>query len=189
MTATIDNKPTLYRLRIARLDRNRPHDIEISLSKDEYTALAKDIGARKLEKLRFEGVLHARDVGWDLQMSLGYSIVQACVISDLPVKTRYDGEISRKYRPEDEALPVDLTLEVDFDDSVEVLGNEIDLWALLHESLLLTMPPFPRHADYIHAENDDRVYVLGDDDDEDEDKPSPFAALQNLQFDKPQDGS
>lgn len=129
---------------LARLSRVAPVAIRIEPGPEARAALAADLGLLSLRKLRFVGTLRpegARD--WRLEAELGATAVQPCAVTLAPVTTRIDVPVSRRY-VSDFALPSEAEAEMPEDDTVEPLPEALDLGELLHESLALALPDFPR---------------------------------------------
>ena len=107
--------------------------------------IAAFLGFDAVEKLRFEGTLcpDGRE-DWLLSATLGATIVQPCIVTQNPVTTRIDTPVRRRLLadpprpdPADEA-------PFDGDDAWDALESEIDLHAIMCESLALAAPEFPR---------------------------------------------
>lgn len=74
---------------------------------------------------------------------LGATVVQPCVVTLTPVTTRIETDVRRLYTP-DFIDPDGDEVEMPEDDSLEPLGHQIDLSAVLIESLALALPLYPR---------------------------------------------
>lgn len=140
MTDTPDLSLTL---RVADLAARKPTEFDLVPTGPQLTWLAGQVGADKLRKLRFAGQLvpqGGRD--WHLSARLGATVVQPCVVSFAPVTTRIDEPVLRTFLAH---MPANSEAEVELqDDSLEPLGSEIDLVAVLSEALALAMPLYPR---------------------------------------------
>ena len=101
---------------------------------------------------------------------LGATVVQPCVASLRPVKTRIEESIVRAFVPDLE-MPGPNTVSVcPDDDTVEPLPDVIDLVHIATEALSLGLPDYPRHSGTkTIAENVDKAET-----------PNPFAALAVL---------
>ncbi|MXU65502.1 YceD family protein [Oceanomicrobium pacificus] len=133
-------------LDVARLRSNGEHVFDLKPTADEERALADVLGADSVRKMRFEG--HIRPSGrkgWRLKGNLGATVVQACVVTGEPVKTRVDTGVSRIYQPDAMADATDLEVELtDEDIDLEPLGERIDLGLVAMEALALALPDYPR---------------------------------------------
>lgn len=131
-------------LRSARLARHCAHAFDLRPGPAHRAALADALGLCALPKLRFVGALHPsgkRD--WELRATLGATVVQECVVTLDPVRSRIDEQVLRRFlhhMPE----PIGDEVEMPEDDSAEQLGDVIDVALVATEALALALPPFPR---------------------------------------------
>lgn len=132
------------KIAVRDLDPDRGTRFELVPSPRERGEIARFLGLRDLGKLRLVGRLvpSGRD-DWRLSARLGASVVQDCVISSEPVKTRIDVTVSRLFR-KDLAGHEASEAEFDGNDENEPLGVEIDLGHVMTEALALELPEFPR---------------------------------------------
>jgi len=134
------------RLRVADLPQNRPTAFVLTPDAAQLLALAAELGIDGLRKLRFEGTLACEGAtGWRLEAHLGATVVQPCIVTLASVTTRIEEPVIRRFLHElpDEAAAGD-EVEMPADDSIEKLGPEIDLDAVLAEALALALPLYPR---------------------------------------------
>ncbi len=139
--------PPQTRLRVADLRQGTPTRFAIVPDAEDRAALAETLGASALRKLRFEGTLTPRGGrGWALDAKLGATVVQPCIVSLEPVTTRLDETVARRFVPpsELEAPEAGSETETPEDDTLEPLGDVIDLVALMAEALALALPAYPR---------------------------------------------
>jgi uncharacterized metal-binding protein YceD (DUF177 family) len=114
-------------------------------------AIAGAIGAERIRKLRFEGVLQPEGKrGWRLEADLGATVVQPCVVTLAPVTTRIDRKVLRRYIDDDTPQPAEA--EIPEDDTIEPLRDVIDPGAVMIEALVLALPLYPRAAGVDPAE-------------------------------------
>jgi len=107
--------------------------------------IADLLGANAIRKLRFRGEIRAFNKSdWRLDAKLGATVDQPCVITAEKVTTRIDVPVIRLFKKRPEEEPTGGEVEFDGADEIERLGNEIDLGAVLSESLLLALPDYPR---------------------------------------------
>jgi uncharacterized metal-binding protein YceD (DUF177 family) len=167
------------RIRVADLSQNRATTFEIAPDKEMIAALASDLGLLDLRKLRFAGEISAEGrTDWRLTGRLAATVVQPCVVTLAPVTTRIEEHVSRRFLAH---LPDETTEEAEIempeDESIEKLGHEIDLAAVMAEALTLALPLYPRAQD---AALDEATFTepgkaaLKDDD------LRPFASLKAL---------
>ncbi|MFW2543977.1 YceD family protein [Primorskyibacter sp. 2E107] len=139
------------RLRVSELRQRRETPFLLEPGADTRAAIAGTIGAEAVKKLRFEGTLAPRGkYGWELRATLGATAVQPCIVTLEPVTTRIDTEVLRRFVPEDQmAATVEAGEETEMpeDDSLEPLGDVIDLDAVMTEALSLALPSYPRKDD------------------------------------------
>ncbi len=98
-----------------------------------------------LRKLRFEGTL--RPIGetdWLLEATLGATVTQPCIITAKPVVTRIQTPIRRRLLADPPQPNPDEDTQFDGDDEWDPLESQIDLGAIMTESLALHLPEFPR---------------------------------------------
>ena len=148
-------------------------DFDIAPTPAEAKALARLMDANSLRKMRFRGRLVPFGAkGWDLQATLGATVVQPCIVTLEPVTTRIDEPVHRRFLPAAEAAGTD-------DDEIETLGDRVDLGLIATEALALALPDYPRKPGAVLPDE------VTDDDDE---VVRPFAALAALR-NKMGDGS
>ena len=133
-------------LRVADLPESAETAFDIAPQTKELNTIAGGLDLLGLRKLRFAGRVvpdGARD--WRLEATLGATVVQPCVVSLAPVTTRIDEKVVRRFLfqlPEDESEEEEI--EMPEDDTIERLGREIDLDAVMIEALALALPLYPR---------------------------------------------
>ena len=77
----------------------------------------------------------------------GATVQQNCVISFVPVTTRIDEKITRRYVPEaifEQVAEDEEIAEASGDDAMDILPAEIDLVDVFRETLVLALPDYPR---------------------------------------------
>lgn len=110
----------------------------------ELESLARFLGAISVRRMRFTGRLIALPPkGWRIEARLGATVVQPCVVTLDPVKTRIDQDVERRYLPVSGDAPVEVAIDSE-DDEVEPLGPRIDLGLVAIEALALALPAYPR---------------------------------------------
>ena len=147
-------------------------DFDIAPTPAQAAALARLMDANALRKMRFRGRLSPLGAqGWELDATLGATVVQPCVVTLEPVTTRIDQPVHRRFLPMGGAGAAEIRLDAEEDDALEPLGERIDLGLVATEALALALPAYPRKPG---AE-----LPAGTPDDEDE-VVRPFAALAAL---------
>lgn len=138
------------RLPVARLRPGGPTPFLLEPAAGDRQALADALGAVSLRKLRFEGTLTpSGQRGWQVRARLGATAVQSCIVTLEPVTTRIDTDVTRLFLPADRLDTPEAGSETEMpdDDSVEPLGEVIDLSAIMAEALALALPAYPRKDD------------------------------------------
>ncbi len=141
-----DKAQKSQKLRVAGLDTQKPTVFEIQPSAPKREAIARDLDLAGLRKLRFSGSITATgDADWTLTGDLGATVVQACVVTLVPVTTRIDVAVSRQFvATVAELFDPDEEIEISPDDNSEPLGTHIDLAAVMAEALSLALPLYPK---------------------------------------------
>ncbi len=151
-------------------------DVAVVATAEQREALARDLGVIEIDRL--EARLRATPFrgGIRAQGRLQATVVQACVVTLVPVSQDIDEPIDRIFLPGAEvayAGPADAEVFVDLegDDLPDRFdGNEADLSEMLIEVLSLAIDPYPRAPG---AE----LEITGDASDP---QDHPFAALRRL---------
>jgi len=160
-TETVLTVSALKARKITRFDL-RPDETDLR-------AMAQDLDLLGLRKVSFKGTLTPSGKSdWHLSARLGASAIQPCAVTLAPVKSRLDEDVTRLFvdvLPESGAQTE--TGDADFttaaagsaddalsdaadgtpmmqDDTLELLGNQIDLMDVLREALALALPDYPR---------------------------------------------
>ena len=132
-------------LRVAGLSANKPNRFDITPGQAALARMANDLGILGIRKLGFRGVVRsigARD--WALEGDLGATVVQPCIVTLAPVTTRIEQPVIRRFVDGMTYALEDEEIEMPDDDTTEPLMPEIDLMQVLHESLALALPDYPR---------------------------------------------
>ena len=138
--------PVTRRLRVADLPQNRPTPFSLTFNREHLSALAAELGLIDLRKLRFEGhVVSDGKSDWRIDAELGATIVQPCVVTLAPVTTRIEEPVVRRLLDQlpDETCE-DGEIEMPEDETIDRLGQYIDLQAVMTEALALALPLYPR---------------------------------------------
>ena len=139
----------MFVLSVAELQRREHRSFEIQLYDQARAELASELGIDAIRKLRFAGKIEPRGTdGWQLHARLGATVVQPCVITLEPVISRIDENVTRRFVS---TLPADPApgseTELTADETEDQLTDSIDLMAVLHEALALSLPEYPRGPD------------------------------------------
>ncbi len=142
----IDPLPVSHPLRTAGLTARKPTRFDLAPDAAQRQSLAQLIGASAIQSLRFKGEI--RPVGrtdFTLEAQLLAVVVQPCIISLVPVTTRIDAPVLRRYLAELViAAQDDPETEMPADDTQEPLPSVIDIGEVMTEALVLLLPDYPR---------------------------------------------
>ncbi len=145
MTDQTPTPPSLMPpLRVAQLGGRKSRSIDLAPDAETRAEIAAFLGIEGLKKFRLSATLRplaAQD--WELTGALGATVVQSCAVTLAPVTTRIDEEIQRQFIA-DLPEPDGLEIEMPADDTIEPLGQVIDISALAIEALALALPAFVR---------------------------------------------
>lgn len=135
--------PSPDRLRVAHLDPRAPTAFSLVPDAERCAALAGELGLDGLSKLSFEGTVRpAGGDAWTLSGRLRARVTQPCVVTLKPVRTSIEETVERRYSPH-LAIPSGDEIEMP-DETLEPLGQFIDLAAVMIEELALATPEYPR---------------------------------------------
>ncbi|MEM6587927.1 MAG: DUF177 domain-containing protein [Pseudomonadota bacterium] len=139
----------LVPIKVSKLSPKASFPFDLQPTGADLATLQEDLGLLSLRKLRLSGEIAASgSTDWALNAKIGATVVQPCVVTLEPVTTRIDEPVSRLYVkrwPSEEDLGEEV--EMPEDDSLERLGEEIDVYAVLQEALALALPVYPRSGD------------------------------------------
>ncbi len=127
------------------LNRNKTHRAKLELEHEDIAEITRVLGTEEIRKLRFDYALSAAPKGWDLNGTIGATVVQACVITGAPVTARIDETFLLKYRRMEDVTASEAEMPEDTD--IEPLAEDIDLRQVISEQIALLLPDFPRSAD------------------------------------------
>ena len=178
---------TGWRLKVAGLQKDRAKAVSLLGNRAIERSMSDDLGILRVDKLRFQGALEPLGkADWRLKAMLGATVTQPCVVTLEPVTTRIDEPVERVFLAGGLPEPEGGETEIPEDDSVEALGDVIDLMRIATEALSLALPVYPR-ADGAILE-DARFTEPGQEPMTDE-EARPFAGLKGLRdqlSDKPE---
>lgn len=176
-TATGQDRYYSHVLTTSELKQHGGNGFELVPDADDRRLIASQTDATELRKIRFTGTIQpVGKTDWRLVAKLGATVVQACVVSLIPVTTRVDVPVQRYFTKRPDGAPGAET-EFDGDDVTEPLESVIDLGQILIEALTLAMPEYPRAGDAELAQSAfsaPGIKPLSDSD------LKPFAALAQL---------
>ena len=131
------------RLRVAHLNPRAPTDFALHPDADARSRIAEELNLDGLPRLAFEG--RVRPEGgdaWTLEGRLTARVVQPCVVTLKPVRSDISDDVRIRFTPH---MPDVEAEEVEMlDETLEPLGNFIDLTAIMVEAISLALPEYPR---------------------------------------------
>ncbi|MFV0490712.1 MAG: YceD family protein [Pseudorhodobacter sp.] len=131
-------------LRVSALPQRKPYRFDLAPDAHARAALAADLGITTLAALHFAGEIRASGkTDFRLEASLEARAEQPSALTLAPVETKIREKVLRQYI-HDMTWPEAEEAEMPDDDSAEPLPEEIDLRAVLLESLALALPDYPR---------------------------------------------
>ena len=162
---------------IAALSLKQPNPFLFMPRRGAAAKMAAEIGAIEIKKLRFAGVVVSTGTSnWQLAGQLGATVIQECVVSLAPVKTRLDVKVVRDFSTEETAGTTRAYAPVpNFD--IEVVARSIDLASVAREALLLELPIYPKIEG---AEVKPSNFSGGSEQELRDDGRRPFASLSEL---------
>ena len=166
--------------RAAALSTRHPTPFSLAPDAAARAELAQALGIEGIRKLSFAGSLvPIGRRGWQLDGKLGATVVQACVVTLAPVSTRIDESVQRRYEPAAKVETPDSGSESEMpeDDTIEPLGEIIDVGAVMAEALALALPPYPRVPD---AELERTAFAEPGVEPMSDEEVKPFAGLAGL---------
>ena len=137
------SNPLPERLRVSHLSPSRPNSFDLAPDAAARRAIADELDLLDLPAFRFEGAIRASGSdAWALTGQLRATVVQACVITLAPVETTLTEDVSLIFSPY-VATPDEEEIEMG-DETVEPLGQWIQLGDIALEALSLALPTHPR---------------------------------------------
>ena len=139
-----DPLPVSHPLRVAALATRKPTRFDLKPDAAAQAALARHLGIDAISGLHFVGELRPRGrTDFDLEADLTATVVQPCIVSLVPVRTRIAEHVTRRYI-DGLAPPEGDEVEIPEDDTEEPLPQVINLGFVLTEALALALPLYPR---------------------------------------------
>lgn len=165
------SNPLPERLRVSHLSPSRPNPFDLAPDAPARRAIADDLDLLDLPQFQFTGAICASGSdAWALTGQMTARVVQACVVTLEPVETTLTEDVSLTFSPH-VATPDEDEIEMG-DETVEPLGQWIQLGDIALEALALALPTHPRAPG---------AELPEDAQDEIEDEPRrPFAGLADL---------
>ncbi|MBM3604026.1 MAG: DUF177 domain-containing protein [Alphaproteobacteria bacterium] len=131
------------RLRVAHLNPKTPTPFHLRPDEATRAAMADELGIDALSRLDFRGDLRAQGSdSWVLTGTLSARVTQPCVVTLKPVRSDIQEPVRIQFSPH-VTPPQGEEIEMP-DETLEPLGNFIDLTAIMVEALSLALPEYPR---------------------------------------------
>jgi uncharacterized metal-binding protein YceD (DUF177 family) len=169
--------------RLAEVAGRRAREFHILPDAAERAAIAADLGLIELPSLSFRGTLApAGKADVVLTGRLEAEVVQACIVSLVPVRARIGEEVRRRYVADLPAPEPGGETEMPEDDTIEPMPERLELSEVMHEALALALPEYPRApgVELGEAGFGPRGAQAPEAPDAGQDRPNPFAALARL---------
>lgn len=152
---------------------SRPATVTITADAAERAALAVRFGLVSVERLTAVLALQAEAAEIAVTGRVEADVVQACVITGVPLSAHVDEPVALRFVPEAQAPEGD---EIELaDDALDVIaygGSAIDLGEAAAQTMALALEPFPRSPDA--ADSLRAAGVIA------EEEAGPFGALAAL---------
>ena len=167
------------KLELRHLVQNRGVNFNLEFSEELISSVVQQLDLAALRKAKFSGTISPLEQGdWLLLGTLGASVEQPCSLTLVPVRTRIDIPVVRKFRKSKLQLS-DTMLESEtyYDDNDEQLHQEIDILFVFCEALSLEVPDYPRTENVVAVTTEygpPGIAALTDD------SVKPFAGLAEL---------
>lgn len=137
--------PQNYGFRVVDLPQNTLTGFELQPDPSQLSALAAELDLLSLRKLRFKGTIGASgEHDWQMTGHLGATVVQPCVVTLVPVTTRIEVDVQRRFFAGMEVPEGEEEIEMPKDDNCELLTSHIDPEAVMLEALAMSLPQYPR---------------------------------------------
>jgi hypothetical protein len=161
------------------LRRDAETPFRITAEPDELIALAEFLDVERIDRLSLAGfIAPAPDDSWRVRGRLVAKVVQSCVVTLAPVRSRIETDVERLYVPAERLGPEhEVHVLPDEEDMPDPYADSIDPAALAVETLSLMIDPYPR-AD--GAELDQHSFAPPGAEPLAEDAERPFAGLAVL---------
>ena len=147
MTQAKPKKVSSFTMLVGQVIRQKGAKFDFNLDGVARLDGAEQLKIVKISKLHFRGTitpLGAKD--WQMEATLGASIVQECVVSLTPVKTRISESITRHFITGEHGSRVESPEQVEMDGNTETdpTPDVFDFVQIALEAVALTMPDYPR---------------------------------------------
>jgi len=142
---TTDKSFDSSRIPVTELAGGRSHAFVYRASREDGRQLAGEAGVLRVHGLRLQGhIVQHRNGDWHLDARLQARVVQQCISTLKHLTARINSTVQRTYVADARRMACRVDNRIPDDDSLELLGSMIDLFALAREALILELPLYPR---------------------------------------------
>ena len=120
------------------------HEVTVSATPDERTALARRFELAALDRLEATYRVRSDAAGIVASGHLSATATQVCVATGEDVPARIEEDFDLRFLPEDEPEGDEIELDPEACDTMFYTGSAIDLGEAAAETLLLALDPYPR---------------------------------------------
>ena len=144
---------TASTLAVANLVPGSPNRFRYRTTREDNIRLADEIGAIRVNHLVMTGRVEKVNSGdWHMQANLHSTVVQQCVATLQHLTTNVRSRVTRTYVRDRSRLNCQPDHMIPEDDNLEQVDDEIDIYALAREVLVLELPSYPRSGNVRNIE-------------------------------------
>ena len=130
---------------MADMPKGGTRRFDLTFSSTRLKGAQETLSLRDIRKVRIKGLLAPEGrKNWLLEVEVGASVTQDCVLTLQPVKTRIDTPVRRLFLTDWQEPEGDSVLEMTVDEESEPLGDVIDLEQIVLEAVAMALPTYPR---------------------------------------------
>lgn len=151
---------------------------DVAFTCNEMETAATILSANAVHRMRLQGTLKPKDTeDWMLEANIRATVIQDCVVTLNPVKTRIDNTITRLYSANHALQGEGSVSEMNPDEWIDPLCDEINLMDITIEALALTLPDYPKKP---NAALDQSIFAAPGIPPMTNEDVKPFASLSEL---------
>lgn len=131
---------------VAELNREAKTKFKVAAEPGELVELARYLGVDQVGKLTLTGFISAAgDTGWRIHGRLVASVEQRCIVSLVPLNTKFNQQVERDYLPESQITPQqEVLVSHDDEDLPDPFSDTLDPALLAVDELLQVIDPYPK---------------------------------------------
>lgn len=165
-------------IRLKDMTKAQTVSFDIAFTFSEMDSVATILSANAVHKMHLQGTLKPKDTqDWMLEAKIGATVIQDCVVTLDPVKTRIDSTITRLYSANHSFHDAASVSEMNPDEWIDPLCDEINLMDIAIETLALKLPDYPKKP---NAVLDQSVFAAPGIPPMTNEDVKPFASLSEL---------